>query len=263
MADDWFSKYEVKPETEQPEQSVGANPAALLSKIDPMLEWKRQNEAKNSFLHEDTARRVKEYGQYQQLGNSAAEQIQNLDLMKETLNDNSMYTGTGDQKVLDWKKFLTSVGKNPEDRAAPAEVFKKLMAGGVLEGLGQFKGLGQIRVAEIEQLQKSLADTNMTKPAIMAVLNLNQKAHERHVEIANEASTYAATHSNMLDSGWDRHLREWKKEHPFMTKDQIKNWKEEFAGRPITLEGKVTSSVKEGYQDMGNGVHMKKPVGVP
>lgn len=224
-------------------------------KWNPTLEWERQEKSKDTFTHKLAEKQQEEYNKYQDLASSAQDHVRNLDLMKEILKDDNFYSGTGDQKVLDMKKVLVALGKDPNDKAAPNEIFKKLMAGGVLEGLGQFRGLGQIRVAEIEQLQKSLADSNMTKPAIEAVLNLNQKAHERYIQIGDLATKYAMEHGNRLDLGWDKHLRDWKKNNPFMTSDQIKNWKSEFAGIK-----KEVAAEKPGLNDYeyANGKWVKK-----
>jgi hypothetical protein len=109
-------------------------------------------------------------------------EIPQLDLLKEQMNDPNFFSGAGEKYNLLYKRLKSAVGIDPE-AAVPQEYLRKATAANVLSSLGALKGLGQIRVAEINMAREAAASPENSIPANKLAgrnLQANPSAQRRH-----------------------------------------------------------------------------------
>lgn len=201
-------------------------PSGKWGTFDEALQYTRNQEEKTAkqvgTAQQDTQRYADTFGGIQEIADKSQEQIPRIQKMRELIKDPRFYSGSGEDRVLDANRALHALGISP-DTAAPTEVFKKLAAGETLNELKQFNGHGRVLATEFDQLKESLANTKMTQPAIDNLLKMSEKLHTRAVNIGDEASKYAlSTEHKGLDKGWDVYLRQWKRNHPSISEEDVK-----------------------------------------
>ena len=97
------------------------------------------------------------------------------------------------------------------------------MAANVLGSLGALKGLGQIRVAEINMAREAAAAPDNSVPANKLLVEISKRTHERNSEIADMAQNYKEQ-NGALDAGFDKKVTAYYKAHPLFTDAEIKDW---------------------------------------
>lgn len=174
---------------------------------------------------------VKKYETATEAGVGAQKQIPQLAAAKNIVATNpNFYSGIGQDYNLAVKKIMVALGGDPNS-AAPQEVVGKILSDQIVSGLRtSFGGLGQVRVAELNALQNSLASKANTPAALMALITMAQKSQQRAADIADIAMNYD-NGSGKLNAGYDRAVAEYDKTHPFMSQDEISNYKN-IAGAP-------------------------------
>lgn len=200
-------------------------PDGELTTLKGLNDWNAQRKAGNTRV-EDTARHStasyeKEYDSIQDMATRSQNQVPMIQKMKALAQDPRFYSGSGDEKVLDFKKLLHAVGVAP-GTTPPNEVFNKIVAGTTIGELSQFDKHGRVLATEFDQLKRSLANSNVTQPAIMDLLDMSEKLHNKAVKVGEEASNYTSkTEHGGLDRGWDKHLREWNKKNQVPSKEDV------------------------------------------
>jgi hypothetical protein len=126
-----------------------------------------------------------------------------LQMARDLTNDPQFYSGFGSNVVLDYKKLKAAVGADP--RAATAmEAFDKIMSGQLLNNMRTtLHGLGQVRVAEIDLLQRAAASLNMSPSANRLILDLMMKAMDKSEALGQMATHYARGARWSYDKGSD------------------------------------------------------------
>lgn len=193
-----------------------------------------------------------------------------LQLARDLTLDPQYYSGIGGNMVLDFKKLKAAVGIDP--RASTAmEAFDKVMSGQLLNNMRTtLHGLGQVRVAEIDLLQRAAASLNMSPGANRLVLDLMLKAMDKSEALGQMATHYARgarwTYDKDSDSfkanrdakgntifekgphtlpGLDAHINEYLNKKPILTKEDQAELKKMMAnptgyGAPPAAEKKGT-----------------------
>jgi hypothetical protein len=116
-------------------------------------------------------------------------EIPQLDLLKEQMNDPNFFSGAGEKYNLLYKRLKSAVGIDPE-AAVPQEYLRKATAANVLSSLGALKGLGQIRVAEINMAREAAASPDNSIPANKLLVEISKRTHQRNADIAEMAQNY-------------------------------------------------------------------------
>jgi len=188
----------------------------------------------------------------------------NLDMALAMMNDPNFHNGllSGVQDV--WARFKAAA-LGDKYANAPNEAFDKLMAGNVL---GTMKtalgGLGQVRLAEIELLNKANANRYNTDASNRAVLEISKRGIEKVDQLDQIGQQYASGDEVVdpvtkqvllkpnigpdgeiqprhgLDAGYDKLARKFVLDHPSFTSEEIKHYNTIFdTGRPA--EGATTA----------------------
>lgn len=125
------------------------------------------------------------------VGQRAKSSREMIAFARKLIDDPQFYSGTARGLVLDVKKIEAFLKNN--NAALPMEAFQKIISGQLLEDMKiSLQGLGQVRVAEIELLQKAAAAGDLTPQANRMILDLMIKAHDRVGAVGDIAAGYQA-----------------------------------------------------------------------
>lgn len=188
----------------------------------PYNEWEADSEQRKTAATEEAKSSVKKYEGLVEAGTKAQMEIPQLDLLKEQMNDPNFFSGAGEKYNLLYKRLKSAVGIDPE-AAVPQEYLRKATAANVLSSLGALKGLGQIRVAEINMAREAAASPDNSIPANKLLVEISKRTHERNAQIAEMAQDYKEK-NGVLDPGFDKQVTAFYKKNPLFTDAEIKDW---------------------------------------
>lgn len=181
---------------------------------------------------------VKKYETTVDAGTAARQSLPQLAMAKNIVQtDPNFYSGIGDNYNLALKKIWVAAGGDP-NTAASQELVGKVLSGQIVSGLRTaFGGLGQVRVAELNALQSSLANKSNTPAALAALITMSEKTQQRAAAIADIAENYN-NGSGKLDAGFDRAVAEYDRANPMFSPQEIANYKK-IAETPAQKTGPV------------------------
>jgi hypothetical protein len=181
-------------------------------------------------------------------GQAARKQMVNLDLALSMMNDPNMHQGLLHGAQDAWARFKAAAfGPDSANANAPNEAFDKIMAQTVLGGIKDVGG-GQIRNAEITLLGKANANRNNTDASNRAVITASRRSLEITDNLSQIGQEYASgnevhdpltgktilkenigpdgevTPRHGLDAGYDKLAKQYLKDHPAFTPEEIKNY---------------------------------------
>jgi hypothetical protein len=244
------------PEVQQAAAQTESAPLARMAQagpppfIDPQ-QWNAYTYKKNydiqQNLNEDAGKEENKiaFKNYDTL-NTQAQQARllmpNIDLAKAMLEDPRTHAGllSGLQDV--WSRFkeaaLGQAGAN-----APNETFDKLLSGTILGNMKTaLGGLGQIRLAEINLLQKANASRYYGLASNRAVLDITQRSLQRLDQLDSMANQYVNGQDvtdpitgevllpagegtrRGLDAGFNTIAQKWTNANPTYSKQEIANY---------------------------------------
>jgi hypothetical protein len=187
-----------------------------------LQDFMAENEAKKTAATEEAKLGAQKYQSLIENGTKAQMEIPQLDLLKEQMNDPNFFSGAGEKYNLLYKRLKSAVGIDPE-AAVPQEYLRKATAANVLSSLGALKGLGQIRVAEINMAREAAASPDNSIPANKLLVEISKRTHERNAQIAEMAQNYKEQNGT-LDAGFDKRVTAYYKKNPLFTDAEIKDW---------------------------------------
>ena len=210
--------------------------------MDEGIEYKRRE----SLAADDAKAYTKNVQDYAQIGTSS---LNNLPLLKSALeltNDKRYYSGLFNDpwEILQkGKAGLAEFGFGGDKAAAaPMEIFQKILSGSIVQALKtQLGGLGQIRLAEIDLITKSVANKYNTPAANRAVLQLMIATGEQAHNVGTIATQYDKGWVLDPKGNWTRRqgpptnaglheaVDNYTKANPLLTDDQIKDIGNTFA----------------------------------
>jgi hypothetical protein len=138
------------------------------------------------------------------------------------MNDPNFFSGVGEKYNYLYKQLKSAMGIDP-NAAVPQEFLRKALANNVVSQLAAFKGLGQIRVAEIKLTQQATVAPDTSIPANKLLAEMALRTHQRNAVIADQAQTYVEK-NGILDAGFDRQVINYEKAHPMFFKAEIADW---------------------------------------
>jgi hypothetical protein len=188
----------------------------------PFNEWTADNESRKTAATEEAKLGAQKYQSLVENGTKAQMEIPQLELLQEQMNDPNFFSGAGEKYNLLYKRLKSAVGIDPE-AAVPQEYLRKATAANVLSSLGALKGLGQIRVAEINMAREAAASPENSVPANKLLVEISKRTHERNADIAEMAQSYKEKNGT-LDPGFDKQVTAYYKAHPLFTDGEIKDW---------------------------------------
>lgn len=188
----------------------------------PYDEWAAQAEGSKETAKEDAKANSKKYEQFVENGVKAQQEIPQLELLQEQMNDPNFFSGAGEKYNLLYKRLKSAVGIDP-DASVPQELLRKVTASNVLGSLGALKGLGPIRVAEMNMAREAAAAPDNSIPANKMLVEISKRTHQRNAEIADLAQRYKDD-NGQLDAGFDKKVSQFYKERPLFSDAEIKDW---------------------------------------
>jgi len=218
----------------------------------PFNDWLADNESKKTAATEEAKLGAQKYQSLVENGTKAQMEIPQLDLLKEQMNDPNFFSGAGEKYNLLYKRLKAAVGIDPE-AAVPQEYLRKATAANVLSSLGALKGLGQIRVAEINMAREAAASPENSVPANKLLVEISKRTHERNADIAEMAQNYKEK-NGVLDAGFDKAVTQYYKQHPLFTDAEIKDW------HKVIGEQKTANAAPAGQQRFSSPGDVKAAV---
>ncbi len=127
----------------------------------------------------------------QQAGQQAQQGLPLIDMVRKAVQDPRYYSGFGSNVVLDFKKLQAAIGSDP-NAAAAMEIFEKGRAGDILNQLkSKLQGLGQVRLAEINLIDRATANPSNTPQGNLAVLNIIERGYQQVDQMSRIADAYS------------------------------------------------------------------------
>ncbi|MGF6434326.1 hypothetical protein [Bradyrhizobium elkanii] len=220
----------------------------------PFNDWLADNESRKTAATEEAKLGAQKYQSLVESGTKAQMEIPQLELLQEQMKDPNFFSGAGEKYNLLYKRLKSAVGIDPEV-AVPQEYLRKATAANVLSSLGALKGLGQIRVAEINMAREAAASPENSVPANQLLVEISKRTHQRNADIAEMAQNYKEK-NGVLDAGFDKAVTQYYKQHPLFTDAEIKDWHKVIGQAPQ----KSASSAPSGQMQFSSVTDVKAAV---
>lgn len=185
-------------------------------------DWQADTEQRKAAATKEAESSTKKYDNLVEAGTKAQMEIPQLELLQEQMNDPNFFSGAGEKYNLLYKRLKSAVGIDPE-AAVPQEYLRKATAANVLSSLSALKGLGQIRVSEINMAREAAASPENSIPANKLLVEISKRTHQRNEQIAEMAQDYKDK-NGVLDPGFDKQVTAYYKKNPLFTDAEIKDW---------------------------------------
>lgn len=187
----------------------------------PLLDYTAEHAQTEARGKESGQSFAKRYEAIQETGAKAAQEIPQLEYAEKLMQDPNFYSGIGEPYNMALKRIAVALGGDPS-LAGPQEAFRKVVSNSILQSLGQLKGLGQIRVAEINLAKEAAASLSNTPVANHILLTVAQRLNRRAADIAELAQGYRGGN---LDAGFDKIVAAYDKKNPVFSPEEIQNWR--------------------------------------
>jgi hypothetical protein len=188
----------------------------------PFNEWQADTEQRKSVATKDAESSIKKYDAIVEGGVKAQQEIPQLEMLQEQMNDPNFYSGAGERYNLMFKRMKAAVGMDP-DAAVPQEFLRKATAASVLASFGALKGLGPIRVAEMNLAKQAAAAPENSIPANKLLIEIQKRTYQRQGDIAEMAQSYKEK-NGVLDPGFDKQVTAYFRAHPIFTDEEVKDF---------------------------------------
>lgn len=149
------------------------------------------------------------------------EAIATFNALEDLVTDEDFYSGTGGDLVLQAKQALVSLGIADENMTASSEAFRAQTRKAALDGIGGSLGVG-FSNADRDFIVEQNPSLSNTPAGNLALIKLNRNIQQRRIDTANEISRYLAA-NDYEESGLNKHLAEWAKEQPSISKGIFEN----------------------------------------
>lgn len=190
--------------TQPPVGPKGVQTAEVPSKLRELGDYGIDLEHRTKLVDQDAEKYSKNIDDYGRISQIATKSLPQLKVAMQMANDKRYYSGVLSDPYTWLKKGSaalagTAIGKafgfKDKAAAAPMEVFDKILSGNIVNDLKVLLGgLGQIRLAEIDLITKSVANRYNTIAANKAVLNMMVREHTQAANVGNIVANY--------DKGW-------------------------------------------------------------
>lgn len=253
MGNSMAAAFSPPPPAAKGEQTAESSAAFHKRMMDEGVEY----EGRKQLAKSDAENYAKNLQTYTSTGILANKALQNLEIGTKMVQDPRFYSGVLADPYEWVAKGLTNIPGFDKNLSAPMEVFQKIMSGNIITDLKTLLGgLGQIRLAEIDLIVKSVANKYNTPAANLAVLGMMTRANDHAAKIGRIAAAYDKEPGWVLNDSdqWERRsgLRSnsglqsvidgYTQRHRLFTDDEMANIHKVLdIGRPIK-NSKIDSS---------------------
>jgi hypothetical protein len=173
----------------------------------------------------DSTAYSKKYEGIQKAAQEASIEQPKIQLMKTFSNDPNFYSGPLEPTNRGFKQFAATIGADP-NKALPQEGFNKVasdMLTSQIRALGA-SGAGPVRIAEVKNMQKSIANLGITPVTNRLLVEITDRAYNDTQAIADLTRKYEANPKNLpgkKNVGLDQAIHDYYQSHPLFTKEEI------------------------------------------
>lgn len=197
-----------------------------------LQDFMAETEARKTGATEDAKLLATKYQTIVDAGVKAQQEIPQLEMLQGQMNDPNFYSGVGEKYNLMFKRLKSAAGIDP-DAAVPQEFLRKATAAGVLASFGALKGLGPIRVAEMNLAKQAAAAPENSIPANKLLVEIQKRTYQRQGDIADMAQAYKERNGS-LDAGFDKQVTAYFRANPIFNDAEIKDFHNAIGEAPAT-----------------------------
>lgn len=234
--------------------------------VDQLKQWEIGNKAQQEGATA-TAKGFAEDAEKERVGlNEAATKsatgLSQLQTAKALLDDPNLSAGFLAKARGDLAKAKAWLGNNP-NAARANEVFDKVIASQTLPELSaQTKQMGQVRLAELQVVQSSLASRNLTPEGAKAVLDIMMSAHKLNMDVSDLANSFAqgwrlgpdgkpynTGKRGLNDYEWQPTLQKFLASNPVISPELRANWEKNFGSNleEVAAKGGTSAAKPTGH----------------
>jgi hypothetical protein len=191
-----------------------------------LLERQGEQAAQQAGAVEAAKGYVAKYQAIDEVATKAIQEIPKLQMAVKLMDSPDFQSGSGQRFDLMYRRLAVRLGGDP-DKAAPQEIVSKVIADSVLNGLGSLKGLGPLRVAEMNLARTAAMSMDNTPETNRFLANVAIRIQKRAVEVSDIAQNY---NDGVLDVGFDKKIREMDKKNPLFTPDEVQRFQKIIGG---------------------------------
>lgn len=201
--------------------------------------------------------------QIQDTASKSQDILANIKLQRKLIDDPNTYQGIGVNKVLDVGKFLSAIGMTTGTTTQNIQALDKLRSEQALEEVKSLggQGLGAVRVGELQFIKSKLGSSDNTPESLRLINNLQEKIHQRLIDVSSLAEEYKAANGGFLDKGWDQYLAKYKNENPLIPPEELKGYTKFFnkSGQPNNGETNTPDKLVPTYNEQTKKYEWKYP----
>jgi hypothetical protein len=160
----------------------------------------------------------KKYDAITTAGAQADDTVEDVRLSQQLVRDPNFVAGIG-QPYFDIVKRLGAMWGDPY-AASPSQVFDKVRAASILQGIKGMAGTGPVRVAEMRFIEHMIAGRENSPTSLMMLLETERRVAERMQVVRDMAADYKGGY---LDAGFDKMVAKYKAANPLFSEDEMKN----------------------------------------
>jgi hypothetical protein len=176
----------------------------------------------------DVTSYTKSFDGIQKAGREAQIEQPKVQLMKQFLNSPNFYSGPLQPTDQLFKQFQANFTGIDPNKAMDAEGFKKVAADMLtsqIKALGA-SGAGPVRIAEVKNMQKSIANLGVTPASNRLLVEIYDRAYKDVQNTAALASQYDANLNNIpgkKNAGLDKAIADYYNQHPMFSPEELKD----------------------------------------
>ena len=190
-----------------------------------MADYQARAAGGQELAKQDSIAYSKKYEGIQKAAQEASIEQPKIQLMKTFSNDPNFYSGPLEPTNRGFKQFAATIGADP-NRALPQEGFNKVasdMLTSQIRALGA-SGAGPVRIAEVKNMQKSIANLGITPVTNRLLVEITDRAYNDVKNIAELTRKYETNPKNLpgkKNVGLDTEIQKYYDSHPLFTKEEI------------------------------------------
>jgi hypothetical protein len=139
---------------------------------------------------------------YETRGTQAEKALPLLQYQQKLVNSPGFYGGAGKGYIDALNNLGASLGL--KTGASVNQIFDKMRSSTVLDGIRSMAGTGQVRVAEMNVIDKATGDRSNQDGSLRAIMTMQQRAYQKELEIRDLIHKNGSIITDSVQAGIDR-----------------------------------------------------------